>query len=141
MSMSMTKKVSAYHERIVQAVARLRGSELSQAQILKAYEEAFPDREDDLPWIQGTDHSSNHTNRGPCQCSKTPRAIFERLGRSRYRVLYLFHLLLSKQFTDYAKLDALHEETQRLESIYQRKLDALGELKKSLLHQAFSGAL
>ena len=40
-----------------------------------------------------------------------------------------------------AKLDALSEETQRLESIYQQKLAALDELKKSLLHQAFSGAL
>jgi type I restriction enzyme, S subunit len=33
------------------------------------------------------------------------------------------------------------EEIQRLESLYQRKLTALDELKKSLLHQAFSGAL
>lgn len=32
-------------------------------------------------------------------------------------------------------------ETQRLESIYQRKLAALDALKKSLLHQAFTGAL
>ncbi|WP_447969526.1 restriction endonuclease subunit S [Nitrospira sp. M1] len=89
---------------------------------------------------------------------------------------YLFHLLLSKPFTDYAiqgsaragipkvnrehlfefmvwlptvtkqkeiaaSLDVLHLETQRLESIYQQKLAALDELKKSLLHQAFSGQL
>ena len=89
---------------------------------------------------------------------------------------YLFHLLLSPGFTDYAnagsaragmpkvnrdhlfayrvslpsvstqkqlaaELDALHQETQKLESIYQRKLAALDELKQSLLHQAFSGAL
>ncbi|HEU0076645.1 MAG TPA: hypothetical protein VFQ76_03285, partial [Longimicrobiaceae bacterium] len=32
-------------------------------------------------------------------------------------------------------------ETQRLGSIYQRKLGALDELKKSLLHRAFSGEL
>jgi type I restriction enzyme, S subunit len=32
-------------------------------------------------------------------------------------------------------------ETQRLESIYQRKLTALDALKKSLLHQAFSESL
>ena len=37
--------------------------------------------------------------------------------------------------------DALHAETQRLESIYQRKIAALDELKKSLLHKAFSGEL
>ena len=40
-----------------------------------------------------------------------------------------------------AKLDALREETQRLESIYQQKLAALDALKKSLLHQAFTGQL
>ena len=38
-------------------------------------------------------------------------------------------------------LDDLSNESQRLESIYQRKLAALDELKKSLLHQAFSGQL
>ena len=31
-------------------------------------------------------------------------------------------------------------ETQRLESLHQRKLAALDALKKSLLHQPFSGA-
>ena len=36
---------------------------------------------------------------------------------------------------------ALHEETQRLESLYQQKLAALAALKKSLLHQAFAGEL
>ena len=39
------------------------------------------------------------------------------------------------------KFDALAAETQRLESLYQRKLAALDALKQSLLHQAFSGAL
>ena len=38
-------------------------------------------------------------------------------------------------------LNDLTEETQRLETIYKQKLDALEELKKSLLHQAFTGAL
>ncbi len=40
-----------------------------------------------------------------------------------------------------AKLDLLSAETQRLGFIYQRKLAALDELKKSLLHQAFTGQL
>jgi type I restriction enzyme, S subunit len=39
------------------------------------------------------------------------------------------------------RLCGFQAETQRLESLYQRKLTALDELKKSLLHQAFSGAL
>ena len=40
-----------------------------------------------------------------------------------------------------AKFEDLSAETKRLESIYQQKLAALDELKKSLLQQAFSGAL
>ena len=44
-----------------------------------------------------------------------------------------------KQIVD--KLNALREEARRLESIYGLKLAALAELKKSLLHQAFSGQL
>ena len=39
------------------------------------------------------------------------------------------------------EIDKLREETLRLESIYQRKLAALDELKKSLLHRAFTGHL
>jgi restriction endonuclease S subunit len=38
-------------------------------------------------------------------------------------------------------LDAILEETQRLAGIYERKLAALDALKKSLLHQAFTGKL
>ena len=38
-------------------------------------------------------------------------------------------------------LASLTEETQRLARIYERKLAALAELKKSLLHQAFTGEL
>ena len=48
---------------------------------------------------------------------------------------------LPQQREAVAKLDTLLAETQRLESIYQQKLAALDELRKSLLHQAFSGAL
>ncbi|MEZ5673110.1 MAG: hypothetical protein R3E08_12340 [Thiotrichaceae bacterium] len=43
--------------------------------------------------------------------------------------------ILAKKFSDFAN------ETQRLETIYQRKLAALDELKKSLLHKAFNGEL
>jgi type I restriction enzyme S subunit len=40
-----------------------------------------------------------------------------------------------------ARLDALSEETQRLASLYERKLTALDALEKSLLHEAFTGQL
>ena len=39
------------------------------------------------------------------------------------------------------KLSALSNETKHLESLHQRKLTALDELKKSLLHKAFAGEL
>ena len=39
------------------------------------------------------------------------------------------------------KIDSLATETRRLESIYQQKLAALDELKKSLLYQAFTRQL
>jgi len=48
---------------------------------------------------------------------------------------------LSTQLDVVANLDVLSEETQRLEALYQRKLEALDALKKSLLHQAFTGEL
>lgn len=48
---------------------------------------------------------------------------------------------LPKQRVIVARLDEIREETQRLESVYQQKLTALDDLKKSLLQQAFSGAL
>ena len=40
-----------------------------------------------------------------------------------------------------AGMEELLEETQRLESIYQKKLTSLAELKQSLLQKAFSGEL
>ena len=48
---------------------------------------------------------------------------------------------LTEQKTIVKKLDDLAEETHRLETIYRQKLTALDDLKKSLLHQAFSGQL
>lgn len=52
-----------------------------------------------------------------------------------------FPKALDEQRRIVAKLDALRDETQRLESLYQQKVTALAALKKSLLHQAFTGQL
>ena len=48
---------------------------------------------------------------------------------------------IAQQSVIVSTLDALSEETHRLESLYRQKLEALDELKQSLLHQAFSGQL
>jgi type I restriction enzyme S subunit len=52
-----------------------------------------------------------------------------------------FPISLQEQRRIVAQLDALALETRSLAAIYERKLAALEELKKSLLHQAFSGEL
>jgi hypothetical protein len=38
-------------------------------------------------------------------------------------------------------LDVLRAETQKLEAVYQKKINDLEELKKSVLERAFSGSL
>ena len=48
---------------------------------------------------------------------------------------------LDRQKAIVEEIDSLHEETQRLARLYERKLAALEALKKSLLHQAFTGEL
>jgi type I restriction enzyme S subunit len=48
---------------------------------------------------------------------------------------------LREQRAIVCELDALRQEANHLESIYQRKLAALDALRQSLLHQAFTGAL
>jgi type I restriction enzyme S subunit len=52
-----------------------------------------------------------------------------------------FPKLVDEQAKIVGSIETLQEETQRLESLYQQKLTALDDLKKSLLHQAFSGQL
>lgn len=49
--------------------------------------------------------------------------------------------LLKEQHTIVRQLDALRAETQKLEEIYQKKIDDLEELKKSILQKAFAGEL
>ena len=56
-------------------------------------------------------------------------------------VAVAFPTSLSEQKRIVSTLASLSEETQRLAAIYSRKHAALEALKKSLLHQAFTGAL
>jgi len=48
---------------------------------------------------------------------------------------------ISEQRSIVSTLDNLSTETKQLEGIYQQKLTAFNELKKSILHQAFTGQL
>jgi type I restriction enzyme S subunit len=48
---------------------------------------------------------------------------------------------MERQLEVVEHLDLLQEDTRRLARLYERKRTALDALKKSLLHQAFSGQL
>ena len=56
-------------------------------------------------------------------------------------VVVAFPISLPEQKRIVTTLASLTEETQRLARLYERKLAALEALKKSLLHQAFTGQL
>ena len=74
--------------------------------------------------------------------TKGTGATVQGIKASLLKAIYVsFPSSLVHQHQIVDELDSLREESQRLESIYQRKLAALDELKKSLLDQAFSGAL
>ena len=48
---------------------------------------------------------------------------------------------MKEQQTIVSKLDAFQEETKKLEVHYQKRIDDLEELKKSILQKAFAGEL
>jgi type I restriction enzyme S subunit len=68
-------------------------------------------------------------------------AVMPNLSNTDLRNLSFDLPSLEMQKTIGDEIDKVATETQRLESIYQQKLTALDELKKSLLAQAFNGLL
>lgn len=52
-----------------------------------------------------------------------------------------YPISLKEQQAIVHKLDSLSTETKKLETIYQQKIEALDEVKKSILQKAFSGEL
>jgi type I restriction enzyme S subunit len=71
----------------------------------------------------------------------TRTAAQPKLALSRLATITLGVPPLAQQKRLVAEFDALREETQRLESIYQQKLGTLEAMKKSLLHHAFTNNL
>ena len=63
------------------------------------------------------------------------------VNKSKFNSLKIVLPALSVQQSIVDLIGSLRTETQRLESLYTRKLAALEALKQSLLHQAFSGQL
>ncbi len=79
---------------------------------------------------------------GACDWNASQGATISRLYNDNLRqIVIAFPQSLDEQNRIARQLDVMSEETNRLTEIYRQKLTALDELKKSLLHQAFSGAL
>ncbi len=68
-------------------------------------------------------------------------ANISNINQAKLSELPVFLPSFERQEEIVTQLDALSAETQRLAGLYERKRAALEALKKSLLHQAFSGAL
>jgi inhibitor of KinA sporulation pathway (predicted exonuclease) len=84
---SMTKQfqlVTKHHADFAALFRGLGGVEMTTAQIGNYLRAHRPESE--IQWMQPTDHCVNHTNAAPCECSQTPQAVFEWLGRAHFRV-------------------------------------------------------
>lgn len=62
-------------------------------------------------------------------------------GGALKQVVFPYPKSLEKQRAIVGRLDGLAAETSRLEAVYQSKLEAVEELKKSVLQKAFEGEL
>jgi type I restriction enzyme S subunit len=71
----------------------------------------------------------------------TRTAAQPKLALSRLSTIRLGVPSLTEQESLADKFDSLRGETQQLQSIYHRKLAALEGLRKSVMHQAFTGGL
>lgn len=73
---------------------------------------------------------------------KGAQATLPIINKSKWENLTIkFPQSLKDQQTIVCQLDTLRAKTQKLEAVYQKKMDDLEELKKSLLQRAFSGEL
>lgn len=79
---------------------------------------------------------------GACNWGSTKGATISRLYNDNLKNIKIsFPKSKETQQTIVRQLDALRAETQKLEAVYQQKIDDLEELKKSILQKAFAGEL
>jgi type I restriction enzyme S subunit len=68
-------------------------------------------------------------------------AVHQTIYFPEAKAFHICHPTFAEQVRIAMHLDAVREEARRLKSVYQRQITFLDELKQSLLHQAFIGAL
>lgn len=95
------------------------------------------------PWISGFFYHVFNTGRVRAEIHRTASGVKVRHTSPTKigMVVVCFPTSISEQSAIAARLTELETETHLLKLIYERKLAALEALKKSLLHQAFSGDL
>lgn len=79
---------------------------------------------------------------GACDWGASKGATISRLYNDNLkRIKIPFPKSKTEQQAIVRRLDALRAETQKLETVYQKKIDDLEELKKSILEKSFKGEL
>ena len=74
--------------------------------------------------------------------SHSTGATVQHINMKDIRAFKIYNLSdLNEQISVVQKLDALKSETKKLEAVYQKKVDDLKELKKSILQKVFNGEL
>ena len=82
------------------------------------------------------------SNNGEAQIQKRVKgATTKTITKDNVRNIIISYPPLKKQHQIVQKLDALQAETKKLEAVYQKKIEDLEELKKSVLQKAFNGKL
>ncbi|MGB5770253.1 MAG: restriction endonuclease subunit S, partial [Crocosphaera sp.] len=73
--------------------------------------------------------------------AKAKQATITNINQGLLSELLITYPVHKKQIQIITTINELKEETQRLETIYKRKIEALKELKQSILQKAFTGEL
>jgi hypothetical protein len=78
---SLNKKI---HDNLLRLLGSRQGREISRAELRNLYQEKYPN--ENVDWVQATDHCINRTNKGACECAKTDAAIFQWMEKGLYKI-------------------------------------------------------
>jgi hypothetical protein len=84
-SASTWSVVTKWHQPLRAAMIPHAGQTMGTRQI-NVVINSIPGIGNEAQFVQPSDHCTNHTNAGACQCAMTDGAIFERLGHASYLV-------------------------------------------------------
>lgn len=78
---SLDKKI---HDNLLRTLKSKQGEEITRDKLRTLYQEQFPN--ENVDWVQATDHCVNRTNKGACDCAQTDAAIFEWIEEGLYKI-------------------------------------------------------